>query len=200
MVGRGDARPLNLFKKDMNHVAFIPEGNRFETVGAFACQLLPQLQTRYRGTRMTRKYGGMYTDNHRPRLYWTWKNMIRRCEDSRAPDYNRYGGRGISVCEEWHDLSAFLEWAYTHGWKENLTLDRIDNEGSYCPENCRWADYITQCNNRRSNIILEYDGKKMTVAQWSREIGIIPETLLQRLKRGWSVEDTLSKPLRYQRD
>ncbi len=148
-----------------------------------------------KGKSYPKMYEGEYTDSHRPRLYWTWLNMIRRCENPKSPDYYRYGGRGVSVCEEWHDLSTFLEWAYSHGWEEGLTLDRIDNEDMYCPENCRFADRITQANNKRTNRIIEYQGKTMSMTQWSRETGISPRAIYARLKSGWSIEDTLTKPL-----
>ena len=143
----------------------------------------------------SRKYIGEYTSKSRPRLYWTWLNMIRRCENPKSPDYHRYGAIGISVCEEWHDLSTFLDWAYSHNWAEGLTLDRIDNEGNYCPENCRWADRHTQCNNKRTNTFLEFNGKKQTVANWAHEHGVLPEVLYGRIESGWPVEDVIQTPL-----
>ena len=141
-----------------------------------------------------RSFEGEYTDKHRPRLYWTWINMIRRCENPKAPDYYRYGAIGITVCEEWHDLPTFLNWAYTHDWQEGLTLDRINNNGNYEPENCRWADVFTQGNNRRTNTLWEYNGKTMTLAQWSRKTGLSSETLLHRKKAGWTIEEILTTP------
>ena len=121
--------------------------------------------------------------------------MIRRCENPKAPDYYRYGALGISVCGEWHDLSTFLEWAYSHGWEEGLTLDRINNEGNYCPENCRWADKYTQCNNKRTNKFIEFKGEIKTVAEFSREFGIPVYNVYSRLSNGWTVEDALTKPI-----
>lgn len=144
----------------------------------------------------SRKYVGEYTSKSRPRLYWVWYNMIRRCENPKSPDYYRYGALGISVCDEWHDLPTFLNWAYSHNWAEGLTLDRIDNEGNYCPENCRWADKFTQSNNKRTNTFLEFDGKKQTVANWAREQGISPEVLYDRIERDWPIEDILQTPVR----
>lgn len=146
-----------------------------------------------------RSYQGAYTESHRPRLYWTWLNMIRRCENPKAPDYHRYGAIGISVCEEWHDLPAFLNWAYSNGWQEGLTLDRIDNDGEYCPANCRWADRYTQGNNKRTNVFLELNGERHTVTEWSRIINLSPNVLYGRMKSGWPVEDILTKPLREQK-
>ena len=117
------------------------------------------------------------------RLYEIWHSMKRRCLDKNLINYKNYGGRGIIVCVEWKDdFKNFYEWAIKNGYKENLSIDRIDVNGNYCPENCRWADSFTQANNKRTNVFIEYKGILHTVAEWSRILDIKRTTLEKRLK------------------
>ena len=126
-----------------------------------------------------------------------WRDMLRRCEDKRNQAYYRYHGRGIKVCARWHKFENFLE---DMGKRpKGMTLDRIDNNGNYCKENCRWATYKEQANNARSNRILEFNGEKMNLSQWAEKIGIQSGTIHARLKVGWSVERALTEKL-YKKD
>jgi hypothetical protein len=117
--------------------------------------------------------------------------MIQRCENENNHEANLYGSRGIKVCEEWHDFSKFKDWAFENGYSEKLTIDRINNNKGYYPENCRWTDLITQANNKRTNVRIEYDGETKTIAQWAREFHIDYRIFWQRLKRGWDIERAL---------
>lgn len=99
---------------------------------------------------------GYCIGSKRPGFYNTWHNMKSRCYSKSNPKYYRYGGRGISVCDEWLDIKVFSEWALNNGWKQGLTLDRIDNDGNYCPENCRW---VSVSENSRKKSSTKIDNK-----------------------------------------
>lgn len=139
--------------------------------------------------------------SHNERLYGVWVNMRRRCSNPKRSDYPSYGGRGISVCEEWDkDYVAFRTWSLSHGYDENAafgecTLDRIDVNGNYCPENCRWATVLEQGQNKRNNVLLEYQGETKTMTAWAREYGLNVQTLYRRIfKYHMSLEDALLTP------
>lgn len=119
------------------------------------------------------------------RLYEIWLGMKKRCYNSNSKRYNKYGGKGIEVCEEWrNDFENFYKWAMENGYKDNLTIDRIDNDGDYRPENCRWATMKQQCNNRSSCIKIEYKGKRYTIKEIAEKLNIPAKTLYARYKRG----------------
>ena len=128
------------------------------------------------------------------KLYCSWRDMLRRCYDERSVSYPNYGGRGITVCEEWHTFRPFRDWAFQSGYEEGLSIDRIDNDIGYCPENCCWTTRKRQNNNKRSNIRIEYDGRNMTASEWAEETGINYRTLIARYNRGWTPEEILTTP------
>lgn len=126
-------------------------------------------------------------------LYGIWKKMLDRCENPSAKHYDRYGGRGIKVCDEWHDFWKFVSWSDSVGGRpKGYTIDRIDNDGDYCPDNCRWADWNTQTSNKSSNRYIEFNGKKQTIHQWAIETGLNEQTLTNRINRGWPIEKALT--------
>ena len=110
--------------------------------------------------------------------------MKYRCEHKDHPQYIDYGGRGISVCEEWHDFMMFYKWATENGYQDNLTIDRIDNNNGYSPDNCRWVSAKIQGNNKRNNLIVEFKGKPMTISQISGLTGINYEKLRKAFHSG----------------
>lgn len=123
--------------------------------------------------------------------YRTWKDMRARCRNPNDTDFGLYGGRGISICERWDNFSLF--YADMGERPDGMTLDRIDVDGDYSPENCRWANAETQANNKRSNLKIEFGGETLTLQQWANKTGIKRETIAARLKSGWSVSDALNR-------
>lgn len=109
--------------------------------------------------------------------YGSYKSMILRCESPNNASYANYGGRGISVCEEWHNPYVFGKWAEANGFRKGLTLDRIDVNGNYCPSNCRWATKKEQANNRRDSLFITIDGVTKTLSQWADFVGISHSTM-----------------------
>lgn len=123
------------------------------------------------------------------RLHIIWMLMRHRCFKLSDLAYKDYGARGITVCDAWLDYIAFRNWAMENGYKNNLTIDRKNNNGNYEPSNCRWVTMKEQCNNRRSNILVKFNGKNQTLQQWSDETGIKHSTLLHRYHNNWNIED-----------
>lgn len=115
------------------------------------------------------------------RLHGIWRGMLKRC---RPTAY--YGLRGISVCAEWKDYVAFKQWAIDSGYADDLTIDRIDNDGDYSPANCRWADRTAQARNRRTSRHVTIDGRTQVIAAWLEETGVTRSAFYGRIKRGWS--------------
>ena len=145
------------------------------------------------------KHGGtMY--NHR--LYAVYTAMHQRCENPNCDHYDRYGGRGIYVYKEWsgeNGFSNFREWAMSHGYdpdapKGECTINRINNDGPYCPENCEWVNRTTQMNNTSANRYITYNGETRTASDWANILGIKFSTLENRLINGWPIEKALSTP------
>lgn len=108
----------------------------------------------------------------------------------------KYGARGITVCAEWLDFNVFEVWVNNSGYSYELSIDRIDNNGNYEPSNCKWSTPTEQANNRRSNVFLEFNNKRQTIAEWSREVGLSQGCIGSRIKYGWSVKRALTQPTR----
>lgn len=134
------------------------------------------------------------------RLYHIWCSMKQRCLKPTSNKHKKnYFDRGICICDEWTVFENFQKWALENGYQDNLTIDRIDNNGNYCPENCRWVDYKTQANNKSSNRLITYNGETKTVAQWADKIGMKYNCLIMRLCNGWTVEEAITIPLKGRR-
>jgi len=123
------------------------------------------------------------------KTYHIWAAMIQRCLNENNDRYSSYGGREIKVCKKWLNFENFYK---DMGEKpERKSLDRVNNNGDYEPENCRWATWKEQANNKRNNVLLEFKGRTLTVAQWGRKIGLGRSVIYGRLRLGWSIDRTL---------
>lgn len=129
------------------------------------------------------------------RICVEWRSMKQRCYTQKAENYYLYGGRGITVCDEWKDFEKFYAWAMDNGYTDELTLDRIDNNGPYAPWNCRWVTYKEQANNTRRNFRICYNGETKTLQEWSDIIGIKRQTIKHRIDSGWDIEDVFNVPV-----
>ena len=125
-------------------------------------------------------------------IYARWQGMHRRCNNPADPHYDRYGGRGIQVCQRWNSIHAFLE-DMGHP-PAGMTLDRVDNEGNYEPGNCRWATQEQQNENTCRNRFVEWQGRQQTIKAWGQELDLNPRQISERLRRGWTVERALTTP------
>lgn len=131
---------------------------------------------------------GLSRQNGRKRpLYSVWIGMRQRCENPEDRNFKRYGGRGILICDEWDDFQVFYNWAMTHGYERGLTIERKDNNGDYCPDNCIWIPLNMQTRNREVSRLLTYNGQTLTFGEWGRIYGIDRTTLEGRIKRGGDI-------------
>lgn len=129
----------------------------------------------------------------RSRLYNTWGKMKQRCSNPKVERYPQYGGRGITVCEEWQTFKPFMEWALANGYEEGLQIDRIDNDGNYEPRNCRWVTPRENTLNTSRTINLTLNGETHSISEWAEITGIKAATLYKRYHLGWSTQSILTK-------
>ena len=138
------------------------------------------------------------------RLYEVWFAMMSRCTKPENKHYSNYGGRGIKVCDEWKDFLKFKEWADKTGYDETAprgqyTIDRVDNNGNYCPENCQWKTMLEQANNKRNTRMIEYNGEKKSILEWSKSTGLSTSLIKSRYDRGWTPEEIFTIPFGHKR-
>lgn len=130
-------------------------------------------------------------------LYHVWHGMIDRCVNKKCKGYKYYGGRGISVCIEWlSDISCFIKWCKSNGWKKGLDIDRINNNGNYSPGNCRFVTKKINSRNKRNNRLLIYKGNEYCMADLADKYNISYKNLSERIYRGWSVKDAVEIPVK----
>lgn len=144
---------------------------------------------------MYKTHGGSYT-----REYKVWGDMLRRCRKENHPDYKDYGGRGITVCERWLNFAKFIADMGARP-SDSHSLDRKNNDGNYEPSNYRWATELQQNNNTRSNRYITFNGRTLTIAEWSAEFNINQQTLFARISvYGWTIERALTQPVDHSKD
>lgn len=131
------------------------------------------------------------------KLYKAWFAMHDRCENKDNKQFDRYGGRGIKVCDEWSDYAEFAKWSLKNGFSDDLSIDRINNDGNYEPSNCRWTTMKMQQNNRSSNKRITINGETKTISEWCDEYDINYNTVLQRMKYGMDVLTALTRTHKY---
>lgn len=142
------------------------------------------------------KHGGKNT-----RLFYIWQNMRDRCTRKKNKQYKDYGARGIKVCIEWEtSFVAFKDWALKHGYGETLTIDRIDNNKGYCPDNCKWSNKYEQNNNKRNSRLITYKGETKTLAQWCKLLNLNYGTITSRLHRSKMPVDLLFSKENFNKD
>jgi hypothetical protein len=131
------------------------------------------------------------------RLYRIFHAMKLRCFDKKHRNYSDYGERGITVCSEWeNNIESFFEWALANGYDDTKSIDRIDNDKGYSPDNCRWATNAEQARNKRDNVYLTINGEKHVLSDWARIKSIDRSTLANRIKKGWDIDKALNTPAR----
>lgn len=136
---------------------------------------------------MNYKHGKRHT-----RLYRIWSNIKTRCYNPNDPHYDRWGKRGITMCDEWkNDFQAFYDWSMANGYSDDLTIERKDNDRGYSPDNCHYVTVAEQNQNKRNVILLTFDGETLSTAEWARRLGLGKNTITTRYHKGWSTEECL---------
>ena len=152
-----------------------------------SCGCLQKEQATKRITQRSKKHGKKGT-----KLYNVWKSMKQRCLNPNDKSYHNYGGRGITICDEWaRDFQTFFDWSIRHGYREGLSIDRINNDQGYEPGNCQWTTVEKQNKNTRQNHHMTIRGETKTIAEWCNFYGVSRSTVYSRLARGQTPEEAL---------
>lgn len=125
------------------------------------------------------------------RLYAIWESMRARCNNKNNKRYNRYGGRGIKICKEWNTFECFMDWALSSGYQEGLSIERINFDGNYEPQNCKWIPKNEQAKNTSTNRRITINGETKNMSEWARNAGVCPQTISYRIKKGYPESEWL---------
>lgn len=130
------------------------------------------------------------THNQRhTKIYEVWKTMKQRCNNPNSQSYKNYGGRGIKVCDDWNNsFESFFNWSMQNGYSPELSIDRIDNNGNYCPENCRWTTRYIQSRNRRTNHYITFNNETKIIVDWAKYFNIAPGRISSRISKGQDIQ------------
>lgn len=138
--------------------------------------------------------------NKRNRIYGIWCGITARTKKHKDPSINKnYYERGIKMCDEWKNYNTFKQWSLDNGYDDSLSIDRIDNDGDYTPENCKWSTRSEQARNRRTSHPITVNGETKLITDWAKETGIGRTTIINRIKSGWSESDAVTTPTPKQR-
>lgn len=146
-------------------------------------------------TKKNTTHGLSLKNGKQTRLFRIWNNIKTRVYNHNISNFKNYGGRGIKLCEEWHDFQKFHKWALENGYSKTLSIDRINVNGNYEPNNCRWVYQKVQANNTRRNKYILLNGITKTLKEWSEYYNINYRTVRDRLKRKWDIKDALIIPV-----
>lgn len=182
-----DGQKVYLCKCDCGNFKEIRSGN-LRNGHTNSCGCLSREVTSKVNAERNTKHNGCGT-----RLYGIWYDMRQRCSYEKSINWHLYGGRGIRVCDEWQEsFEPFRDWALSHGYEDGLQLDRIDNDGNYSPDNCKWSTRTEQGNNRRTCIYVTIDGVTKSVSEWCRETGVNRMVAYSRIRKGWEPEQAVT--------
>lgn len=189
-----------LNKKQIGELKIISFERTSEQGNVFKC-IDKYKNIRYTKAKNLRQYKYQNIQNNHgltgTRLYCIHVNMVARCYNNKSMQHKNYGGRGVTICEGWlSNFKVFYDWAMANGYKDNLTIDRINNDGNYEPSNCRWITNKEQQNNRSNNNIIEIKGKKKNLAQWCKELNLKRRTIYRRVEYGMTFYEALTIPLK----
>lgn len=146
---------------------------------------------------MRRKYrNSVYKNTTNRHLYDIWSGIKKRCFNEKCERYSDYGGRGITMCDEWaNDFDTFADWGKENGYELGLSIDRIDNDGNYEPSNCKWSTCLEQGRNKRDNKYVEYKGELKALSEWCDILNLKYDTIHARIEKGWDIETAFTKPI-----
>lgn len=191
-------------KLDIDHIKelYVKQNMSSREIGKLLGVSKPTILDRLNKIGVTRPAVNLTNTTHgmkNTRLYRVWHGIKTRCLNSNDTSYSRYGGRGIEICDSWIDFENFMEWALKNGYSDDLEIDRIDNDGNYEPNNCRFTTIKENQNNKSTNRLITINNRTQTLTQWADEYGLSHEILSYRIKKRWSEEKLLMKTRSYRK-